>query len=238
MILFLSLLSGLSSLTSDPRLAIRKSALEVLFNILKDHGHLFSRSFWITVINTVVFPIFKSVNEKKENQQNKTWDSETCSVATRCLIDLFINFFPIMRGAHLSSVISLLAGFLKTPGQGSASTGVTGLMRLVGELGGLLTEDEWASIFLALKDTSGSMLPGFFKLVRVMDRIEMPPNVGQIYDDAEMLNGNGDGNGSNSIQDYEDDNLQTAGYVVSRMKTHISTQLLIMQVVITYYLLL
>ncbi|KAL7590051.1 hypothetical protein Lser_V15G39977 [Lactuca serriola] len=232
---WIPLLSGLSSLTSDPRLAIRKSALEVLFNILKDHGHLFSRSFWITVINTVVFPIFKSVNEKKENQQNKTWDSETCSVATRCLIDLFINFFPIMRGAHLSSVISLLAGFLKTPGQGSASTGVTGLMRLVGELGGLLTEDEWASIFLALKDTSGSMLPGFFKLVRVMDRIEMPPNVGQIYDDAEMLNGNGDGNGSNSIQDYEDDNLQTAGYVVSRMKTHISTQLLIMQVTTDLY---
>lgn len=235
---WIPLLSGLSSLTTDPRLAIRKSSLEVLFNILKDHGHLFSRSFWITVVNTVIFPIFKPVNEKKEKQNDNqsttaTWDSETCSVATRCLIDLFINFFPIMR-AHLSPVVSLLAGFLKNPGQGSATTGVTALMRLVADLDALLTEDEWACIFIALKDTAGSMLPGFLKLLRIMDRVELPSVVGQVYDDGETVNGN-NGNENGTVDDLEDDNLQTAGYVVSRMKTHISTQLLIMQVTTDLY---
>ncbi|XP_024961497.1 brefeldin A-inhibited guanine nucleotide-exchange protein 1 isoform X3 [Cynara cardunculus var. scolymus] len=240
---WIPLLSGLSSLTSDPRLAIRKSALEVLFNILKDHGHLFSHSFWITVINSVIFPVFKFVRDKKENNDQSspasifshpepsTWDSETSSVATRCLIDLFVNFFPVMR-AQLTEVVSLLAGLFRNPSQGSASTGVSALMHLVGDLGCMLTEDEWSCIFLSLKETSASMLPGFLKLIRIMDRIDVP-NVAQSYsysyDDGETLSNNG------TTENYEDDNLQTAGYIVSRMKTHISMQLLIMQVTTDLY---
>ncbi|PWA76858.1 SEC7-like guanine nucleotide exchange family protein [Artemisia annua] len=237
---WIPLLSGLSMLTSDPRQAIRKSALEVLFNILKDHGHLFSRSFWNTVINSVIFPVFIHVSDKKEKASNdqsspSTWDSETSSVATRCLVDLYVNFFGVMR-AHLGAVVSLLAGLFRIPGQGSASTGVSGLMRLVGDLGSMLTEDEWACIFLSLKEASASMLPGFQKLVRIMDRIDIDiPNVAQSSfdddDDGETLTSSNAG----TVEDYEDDNLQTAGYVVSRMKTHISTQLLIMQVTTDLY---
>lgn len=237
---WIPLLSGLSMLTSDPRQAIRKSALEVLFNILKDHGHLFSRSFWNTVINSVIFPVFIHVSDKKEKASNdqsspSTWDSETSSVATRCLVDLYVNFFGVMR-AHLGAVVSLLAGLFRIPGQGSASTGVSGLMRLVGDLGSMLTEGEWSCIFLSLKEASASMLPGFLKLVRIMDRIDIDiPNVAQSSfdedDDSETLTSSNAG----TVEDYEDDNLQTAGYVVSRMKTHISTQLLIMQVTTDLY---
>ncbi|XP_076925144.1 brefeldin A-inhibited guanine nucleotide-exchange protein 1-like isoform X1 [Bidens hawaiensis] len=238
---WIPLLSGLSLLTSDPRLAIRKSSLEVLFNILKDHGHVFSRLFWITVINSVIFPIFKNVSGEKEDKDPSSpkpacWDSETCSVATRCLIDLFINFFGVMRG-HLGAVVSLVAGLLKNTGQGSARSGVSGLMRLASELGGVLTEDEWSCIFVSLKETAASLLPGFLKLLRIMDRIEFgSSNAAQstFYDDddggeATFTSSNG------MIEDYDDDNLQTAGYVVSRMKTHISTQLLIMQVTTDIY---
>ncbi|KAI7731458.1 hypothetical protein M8C21_026882 [Ambrosia artemisiifolia] len=240
---WIPLLSGLSLLTSDPRLAIRKSSLEVLFNILKDHGHVFSRSFWITVINSVIFPIFKNVSgdnkEDKDQSSPKSscWDSDTCSVATRCLVDLFINFFGVMR-VHLGAVVSLVAGLLKNSGQGSARSGVSGLMRLVGDLGGMLTEDEWSCIFLSLKETAASLLPGFLKLLKIMDRIDIGmPSVAQssFYDDDDdegettMTSSNG------AIEDYDDDNLQTAGYVVSRMKTHISTQLLIMQVTTDIY---
>ncbi|KAL6561983.1 Protein big1 [Orobanche gracilis] len=59
-------MSGLSKLTSDPRAAIRKSALEVLFNILKDHGHLFSQSFWGNVFKCAIFPLFNSIVDGKE----------------------------------------------------------------------------------------------------------------------------------------------------------------------------
>ncbi|KAJ0641190.1 putative Sec7 domain, armadillo-like helical, sec7 domain superfamily protein [Helianthus annuus] len=240
---WIPLLSGLSLLTSDPRLAIRKSSLEVLFNILKDHGHVFSRSFWITVINSVIFPVFKNVSgdnkEEKDQSSPKSscWDSETCSVATRCLVDLFINFFGVMR-AHLGAVVSLVAGLLKNTGQGCARSGVSGLMRLVGELGGMLTEDEWACIFLSLKETAASLLPSFLKLLKIMDRIEIGmPNVAQssFYDDDDDGRETPLSSSNGAVDNYDDDNLQTAGYVVSRMKTHISTQLLIMQVATDLY---
>ncbi|KAI3795646.1 hypothetical protein L1987_38302 [Smallanthus sonchifolius] len=238
---WIPLLSGLSSLTSDPRLAIRKSSLEVLFNILKDHGHVFSRSFWITVINSVILPVFKNVSGDREDKgqsspKSSCWDSETCSVATRCLVDLFINFFGVMR-AHLGIVVSLVAGLLKNTGQGCARSGVSGLMRLVGDLGAMLTEDEWSCIFLALKETAASLLPDFLKILRIMDRIDIGlPNVAQssFYDDDD--GGETPLTSSNAtIEDYGDDNLQTAGYIVSRMKTHISTQLLITQVTTDLY---
>ncbi|KAL8267972.1 hypothetical protein R6Q59_001770 [Mikania micrantha] len=238
---WIPLLSGLSSLTSDPRLAIRKSSLEVLFNILKDHGHVFSRSFWITVINSVIFPIFKNVSGDKEDKavsspKSSCWDSETCSVATRCLVDLFVNFFGMMR-AHLGSVVSLVAGLLKNTGQGCARSGVSGLMRLASDLGGMLTEDEWSCVFLSLKETAASLLPDFLKVLRIMDRIDIGmPTVAQssFYDDddvGEMTLTSSNG----TIEGNDDDNLQTAGYIVSRMKTHISTQLLIIQVTSDLY---
>ncbi|KAK1424098.1 hypothetical protein QVD17_19410 [Tagetes erecta] len=237
---WIPLLSGLSLLTSDPRLAIRKSSLEVLFNILKDHGHVFSRSFWIIVINTVIFPVFKNVSGDTEDKgqsspKSSGWDSETCSVATRCLVDLFVNFFGVMR-AHLGAVVSVVAGLLKNTGQGFARSGVSGLMRLVGDLGLMLTEEEWSCIFISLKETAASLLPDFLKILRIMDRIEIGmPNVAQssLYDEDDggetILTDNA------AIEDYGDDNLQTAGYIVSRMKTHISTQLLIMQVTSDLY---
>lgn len=240
---WIPLLTGLSKLTSDPRSAIRKSALEVLFNILKDHGHLFSRPFWDTVINSVICPIFKFVCGKKEAQldndhlspasispqpEGSSWDSETSAVAAQCLVDLFVNFFNVMR-SQLAVLVSILTGFIKSPGQGFASTGVAALMRLVGDLGNRLSEDEWAGIFLALKEAAASTVPGFLKLVRIIDGIDMP-DVGQSNNDGEMSSRNGFTN-----EDSDDDNLQTAAYIVSRMKSHISTQLLIIQVTTDLY---
>ncbi|XP_050897292.1 SUMO-activating enzyme subunit 2-like [Lathyrus oleraceus] len=63
---WIPLLSGLSKLTSDPRSVIKKSSLEVLFNILKDHGYLFSRTFWNSSFCSVVFLVYNSVCGKRD----------------------------------------------------------------------------------------------------------------------------------------------------------------------------
>ncbi|MBA0602258.1 hypothetical protein Gorai_002445 [Gossypium raimondii] len=60
------LLTGLSKLTTDSRPVIRKSSLKVLFNILKDHGHLFSRTFWIGVFSSIVLPIFNDACKRTD----------------------------------------------------------------------------------------------------------------------------------------------------------------------------
>ncbi|CAI9756430.1 unnamed protein product [Fraxinus pennsylvanica] len=240
---WIPLLSGLSRLTSDPRSAIRKSALEVLFNILKDHGHLFSSPFWINIFNSVIFPIFSSVRDSRDAQKKddcylksfesphpdrNIWDSETSALAVECLVDLFVSFFEMVR-TQLPSVVLILAGFIRSSGQGPSSAGVAALMRLTTDLRGRLLEEEWLDIFLSLKEAAISSLPGFLKLLRTMDSIEVP-EVARSNNDTEKSSGLGI-----SHDDSEHDNLQTAAYVVSRVKSHLSMQLLIIQVVTDLY---
>ena len=55
------LLAGLSELTFDPRQEIRTSALDVLFDTLKYHGHAFSESLWARILDSVLLPIFDHV---------------------------------------------------------------------------------------------------------------------------------------------------------------------------------
>ncbi|KAH6823334.1 SEC7-like guanine nucleotide exchange family protein [Perilla frutescens var. hirtella] len=240
---WIPLLSGLSKLTSDPRAAIRKSSLEVLFNILKDHGQLFTQPFWANVFNCAIFPIFSITVDIKEahkedscsnaaslHPEGNIWDSETSVVAAECLIDLFVHFFDLVR-TQMHGVVSILVGFIKSPGQGPSSAGVAALMRLAADLGCKLSEDEWQAIFLCLKEAAESNLPGFVKLLKTMDHIEIP-DVSQPNNEMELSTGHG------AINDgFEDDNdkLQTVAYIVSRMKVHINTQLLVIQVVTDLY---
>nr|KYP37697.1 Brefeldin A-inhibited guanine nucleotide-exchange protein 2 [Cajanus cajan] len=236
------LLSGLSKLTSDPRSAIRKSSLEVLFNILKDHGHLFSHTFWNSIFCSVIFPVYNLVSGKREmnlqeahcspsvsvHNEGSTWDSETYSVAAECLIDLFVTFFDVVR-SQLPGVVSVLTEFIRSPVQGPASTGVAGLVRLTGDLGNRLSEEEWKEVFLCLKDAAMSTVPGFMKVLRTMNNIEVP-HVSQPSADLESSSDHDLTN-----DEFDDDNLQTATYVVSRMKNHIAMQLLIVQVATDLY---
>ncbi|XP_042979270.1 brefeldin A-inhibited guanine nucleotide-exchange protein 1-like isoform X1 [Carya illinoinensis] len=237
------LLTGLSKLTSDPRSAIRKSSLEVLFNILGDHGHLFSNQFWTGIFNSVVFPIFKCVSDNRGMQiedeeslpasrsphpKGSTWDSETSAVAAQCLVGLLVSFFDVVR-SQLPGVVSILTGFIRNAVQGPASTGVAALMRLARDLGSRLSQDEWGEIFMALKEAATSTVPAFMNVLRSMDDIMVPDNA-QSYADLETFSDQ-----MLTNDDLEDGNLQTAQYVVSRMKSHIAMQLLIVQVVTDLY---
>ncbi|XP_031382231.1 brefeldin A-inhibited guanine nucleotide-exchange protein 1 isoform X1 [Punica granatum] len=237
------LLAGLAKLTSDSRLAIRKSSLEVLFNILKDHGPLFSSQFWNAIYISVIIPIFNSNSDKGKSQRGDedstlstvrssqvegiSWDSETSSVAAQCLVDLFVTFFDVVRD-QLSSVVMVLMGFIKNPVQGTASTGVAATVRLAEDLGSQLSDDEWRQIFAGLKEAAESMVPGFLKLLGTMESVSLTG--GSQSADGEFNSDHGLSN-----DDIEDDSLQTAAYVISRMKSHIAVQLLIQQVVSDLY---
>ncbi|CAN1305055.1 Brefeldin A-inhibited guanine nucleotide-exchange protein 1 [Linum perenne] len=237
------LLTGLSRLTSDPRSAIRKSSLEVLFNILNDHGNLFSRVVWMDIFKSVVFPIFdglydrRDVNSKDDHDpetptsgqsEGGSWDSDTSSLASQCLVDLFVRFFDVVR-SQLQHLMAILTGFIRSPVQGPASTGVAALLRLAGELGSRLSDDEWAQIFVALKEAAALPLPAFMNVFRSLDHIEMSTDP-QSYADIDVGSDPGF-----AQDDIEEDKLQTAAYVASRVKSHIAIQLLITQVAIDLY---
>ncbi|KAL8143690.1 hypothetical protein V2J09_016722 [Rumex salicifolius] len=219
---WMPLLTGLSKLTTDPRSAIRKSSLEVLFNILKDHGHSFSRNFWTCVCNSVVFPMFAYVHEKNESSINddgssptipnlstdsSVWDLETSKLAADCLVELFFSFFKVLR--------PLLPNM--SPNQSLGKIGVSALGYLTDELGSQLLEDDWRGILLALKEAAVSMQPGFSKILRMMDNIEFP-------DPDQSLNDLETSSGEDIITDLEEADLQTASHVTAELcKTHLDS---------------
>lgn len=170
--------SGLSELTFDPRPDIRKSALEVLFDTLRYHGHLFSPALWERVFDSVLFPIFdyvrratdsavhvKGFPEKEEAElEMDAWLYETCTVALQLVVDLFVKFYPVVN-TLLSRVLSLLTTFIKRPHQSLAAIGVAAFVRLMTNAGNLFSDEKWQEVLLALQETAVETLPDLAKLV-------------------------------------------------------------------------
>ena len=92
------LLKGLSSLTFDPRLEIRRSALEVLFDVLKFHGDVFSPGFWAKTYDDVLFPIFDRVavvgkDDPSEADADDAWVYQTTQHCLELVVDLTVRFY-------------------------------------------------------------------------------------------------------------------------------------------------
>ncbi|XP_010432288.1 PREDICTED: brefeldin A-inhibited guanine nucleotide-exchange protein 4-like isoform X1 [Camelina sativa] len=230
------LLTGLSKQASDPRPAIRKRSIEVLFNILTDHGHLFTRPFWTGIFSSIILPVFNNNIRSKtdmlfeesvespssaasQDTEETTWDSETSTLALQLLVDLLVFFFSSVR-SQLPSVLSILIGFIKSPFQGSTGSGISVLLRLADGLSRSAYENEWTEIFLALKEAASLTFAGFMKVLRTMDDIE----------DVETVSGQ-----SVNKDDLDDDSLHIMSYVVSRTKKHIDVLSQIVEVVSDLY---
>ncbi|CAH2076667.1 unnamed protein product, partial [Thlaspi arvense] len=220
----------LSKQASNPRPAIRKRSIEVLFNILMDHGHLFTRPFWTGIFSSIILPVFNNIRSKTDmlfeesvdsppsaslDTEDTTWDSETSTFALKLLVDLLVNFFGSVR-SQLSSVVSILIGFIKSPVQGSTGSGISVLLHLADGLAPTASKDEWRDIFLALKEAASLTFAGFMKVLRAMDDIE----------DVETVSGQ-----SVNKEDLDDDSLHIMFYVVSRTKKHIDVLSQIVEVV-------
>ncbi|KAL6604512.1 hypothetical protein ACP70R_042939 [Stipagrostis hirtigluma subsp. patula] len=229
------LLAGLARLTTDSRPTIRKGAVEVLFDILKDHGHLFSQSFWANIFESVIYPLFSSESFTPNGQissvnstEDDSWNFETKMVALKCLADLYVTFFEVMR-PELSRVTSVVTNFIRSPYKQSASTGISVFQRLTEGLASRLSKDEWKEILLCFKESAAHTFVVFDKIVRMMKDIEIPDR-NESYSEAEQYSEHDIYN-----DDEEEANMETASYAIVRMKNHMTLQLLIVQGVIKLY---
>ncbi|KAF0935706.1 hypothetical protein E2562_035754 [Oryza meyeriana var. granulata] len=226
------LLAGLARLTTDTRPTIRKGAVEVLFDILKDHGHLFSQSFWRNIFESVIYPLFSSASSTPNGDINTTeddsWNSETKTVAVKCLVNLYITFFDVMR-PELSRVTSVVANFIISPYKQSASTGLSVFQRLTEGLASKLSKEEWKEILLCFKESAVHTFVVFDKIVRMMQDIEIPDR-NESYSEAERYSDHDIYN-----DDEEEANMETASYAIVKMKNHMARQLLVVQGIVKLY---
>ncbi|CAL9117167.1 unnamed protein product [Musa textilis] len=160
--------------------------------------------------------------------EDDSWKSETDTLAAKCLVDLFVKFFDVMR-SQLADVVAIITSFLSSPYKQYANTGMAALLHLAASLGSKLSEAEWKDILVPLKESAASMLPVFSNIIKIMQNVEVPDrnqpySDGEQYSDHEFIN-----------DDEEEANMETASYAIVRMKNHTSVQLQIVQVVKKLY---
>lgn len=207
--------------------------MEVLFHILKDHGHLFSSKFWVSIFKSAIYPIFRKEHKLHDGHQISTEDSyeqfgeesrndEINAVAAGCLVDLLVTFFDVVR-CQFVHVVEILSIYIRSPYRQSSSTGLSDLLRLTNHLGSNLSETEWRHILLALKNSAAFSFPVVTQVAKAMSEVEIP-DVFQSYSDA------GEYSDRESFNDDEEDaNMEKASYIVVRLKDHIALLLSIIE---------
>jgi brefeldin A-inhibited guanine nucleotide-exchange protein len=177
----ISWFAGLSELSFDPRPDIRKSALDILFDTLRIHGHLFSLGLWERVFDSVLFPIFDSVRRAMDHTSLQSleddgtvhhendievdaWLYETCTLALQLVVDLFVKFYNVVNPL-VGKILQLLTGFIKRSHQSLAAIGVAAFVRMINNAGTLFSDERWTEVLIVLKEAAAETLPDILKVV-------------------------------------------------------------------------
>ncbi|XP_061371044.1 brefeldin A-inhibited guanine nucleotide-exchange protein 2-like [Gastrolobium bilobum] len=236
------LLAGLSELSFDPRPEIRKSALEVLFETLRNHGHLFSLPLWERIFESVLFPIFdyvrhaidpsgssSPVNEVEIDGEldQDAWLYETCTLALQLVVDLFVNFYNTVNPL-LRKVLMLLVSFIKRPHQSLAGIGIAAFVRLMSNAGELFSDEKWLEVVSSLKEAATATLPNF-SFLESEDSVTRNPEYASTAEDDRDLTESGSRDSLESLM------IRRLHAYLTDAKCRAAVQLLLIQAVMEIY---
>lgn len=156
---------GISGLSFDSRQEIRTTAIEILFETLRSHGHLFSLHLWERIFESVIFPIFVHRTETENQvcnghvQEEEEWVyEETCTMALQLIVDVVVNFYN-STNPLLKTVVDLLTGFMRKPHKSLAMISISSFIRLMSNAVPFFTEEKWVEVIFSIKEIVNATLP-------------------------------------------------------------------------------
>ena len=137
--------------------------MQVLFDILSEHGACYSERFWAKVFERMLQPIFDSVQVEDvdfstfsnsnsngaDEASRDRWLYETCSHCLHILISLIVKFYPLVH-RQLPKVLLKIQAFMLRTHHSLACVGVTAMERLISRSGPQMSPEMWAQVRLAL----------------------------------------------------------------------------------------
>jgi brefeldin A-inhibited guanine nucleotide-exchange protein len=160
------ILTGLSQLISDPRLQVRTTALETLFDVLTTYGSMFSEKLWEVIFTGVLFPIFDDIRRAPDEErstevdekqrivvtENSEWINTTCERALSLLIELFAGVYD--RIAFMfRDILHLIRTCFKQERRNKVilsdhlgAIGNKALLQLVTQAGAKFTDENWDDV--------------------------------------------------------------------------------------------
>ncbi|CAN1308266.1 Brefeldin A-inhibited guanine nucleotide-exchange protein 2 [Linum perenne] len=232
---FFFICAGLSELSFDPRPEIRQGALQVLFDSLRNHGHLFSLPLWERVFESVLFPIFDYVRHAIDptggdspgqgidvdmgELDQDAWLYETCTLALQLVVDLFVKFYDTVNPL-LRKVLKLLVSFIRRPHQSLAGIGIAAFVRLMSNAGDLFSDEKWLEVVFSLREAANATLPDFSYLASGEASV-LPSNRHATSEQSNLVNG---------VDDHERLITERLHAAISDAKCRAAVQLLLIQV--------
>lgn len=218
--------------------------MQILFDTLRNHGHLFSLALWERVFESVLFRIFDyvrhAIDPSMENSSGEdgdgeiaefdqdSWLYETCTMSLELIVDLFIKFYSTVNPL-LKKVLMLLVSFIKRPHQSLAGIGIAAFVRLISNAGDLFSDEKWLDVVSSLKEAATSTLPDF----------------SFIFDGDSLVKSNEETPGregpseatSSDAPDQDSESLRTEQFyaAISDVKCRSAVQLLLIQAIMEIY---
>ena len=254
---WIPLLAGLSELTFDARPEIRKSSLEVLFDTLRFHGHLFTTSFWDCVFDSVLFRIFDHVRSESLNDGRPlrgkdidAWLYDTCTHLLQLVVDLIIKFYQALSPELINRFLNMVVSFIQRPHENLARLGVAALVRFLSNGAPMLTEEGWNNALGYVDEAVVGTLPNLRIIVAEKPELE-DRNEGSAAVDGEdnaekVEEGNGGSETTETIekrnedsefdeeveQEIEEISIQQR---IQEVKVSTAVQLLLVQTISEFY---
>ncbi|XP_065669547.1 brefeldin A-inhibited guanine nucleotide-exchange protein 1 isoform X2 [Hydra vulgaris] len=135
----------LSCIINRCKLDVRTRALTVMFEILKNYGHTYKKSWWKEVFK-VVFRIFDSMklpDQQIEWSEKAEWMTTTCNHALYAIVDVFTQYFDELSDVLLDNMLAQLVWCVQQDNEQLARSGVNCLENLIISNGQKFTPEIW-----------------------------------------------------------------------------------------------
>ncbi|CAG9460670.1 unnamed protein product [Pedinophyceae sp. YPF-701] len=190
------LLVGLSELAYDPRSVVRRSALEVVFDILNYHGGSFSGPFWTRVMDRVVLPLYDGggvvpeTGDPREEEGSSydadQWLCDTCTLTFPHLAALASAFHDKVEPS-LPRLVGVLTDLIGRPHEQLASVSLRLLTQLLVDVGPELPPGTRDEFVVRLCGAVRALRPDLAKLLPAeVDEQQPRTTVKQVEVDVEV----------------------------------------------------
>jgi len=180
------ILRGLSMLVSDPRRDVRASALNGVFDCLRDHGSaVFDEDTWRMVFNGVIKPLFYDIHDQLQNGDQRrpdgaadgrsegtaaSWAASmgppTCLAALTALVRLFGSNLASLAFL-LDDVLRLIEKCIQHDTEAVARIGVEGFKQLLLQTGKNLDAESWQKVTSSILKLFNDSMPTELMCVEV-----------------------------------------------------------------------
>jgi len=149
---WLACMSSLCAVAWDPRTQIRSRALDVIFEVIREHGSLWTIELWKMIFDRALYPMFDACKTGAVNVNEKSrddWLKKSCEGALQQLVDVYCHHLLLLR-PYMEEFLMYIYTIVAQPNLQLSTIGMHTLSYLIDKLGGEQASNEQWDVMLSV----------------------------------------------------------------------------------------